>query len=646
MKRNKMKQIASMGLALSLCAAFGLSGTALAYTTKDATIDYSKTASLTITKYDLTAATQAGVSTSGLVSTGKENTEAETMLQDYTLGGVEFTYLRLGGIDMYSDQDATNATIQVIYGVDNEAVRDTLGLTEEDVVKTEDGIPWYTSDTLIDALEEQLAANRRATKDALEAEANQSGTAMALTDDITGTTSVDGLDLGLYLVVETEVPENVTSTVNPWLVSLPMTDTETGDGWFYDVTVYPKNETGNPTLEKEVSDLAHGVSFSGDIDALGYRDVATGSTGDVMGYRYLSTLPTITSDATQLTQYRFEDKLSPGLEYNQNDVIVCWYESYEEAQKDYTIAMPDTPATQGANAAEIWECNEYGVGTYFDVTYGTLDDGSTTMTLQFNEAGLERINTPVDNNQQEGRYSDWTCVVYYTATINSTEDMILGDEGNPNTVTLTWERTSQGYIDTLTDEAKVYSYGVHLTKKFTAGGTNFEAVQFIAQNVTNATGTYYVVAEANPKAGVYYATGTTTNVDEATRMTPDETGHLYLYGLEEDTYQITETQTDPDYNLLEDVITVDIDTKYTPGVQVGSLTATAKVDGYAATMEAMGDSGNALVPLTVLNTRGFDMPETGGTGTMVTTVLGIVLAGGMLTVSIVLLFKRHVLDKK
>ena len=646
MKRNKIKQIVSMGLALSLCAAFGLSGTALAYTTEDATIDYSKTASLTITKYDLTAATQAGVSTSGLVSTGKENTEAESMLQDYTLGGVEFTYLRLGGIDMYSDQDATNATIQVIYGVDNETVRHTLGLTEEDVVKTEEGIPWYTSDTLIDALEEQLTANRRATKDTLEAEANQSGTAMALTDDITGTTSVDGLDLGLYLVVETEVPENVTSTVNPWLVSLPMTDTETGDGWFYDVTVYPKNETGNPTLEKEVSDLAHGVSFSGDIDALGYRDVATGSTGDVMGYRYLSTLPTITSNATQLTQYRFEDKLSRGSEYNQSDVIVCWYESYEEAQKDYTIAMPDIPATQGANAAEIWECNEYGVGTYFDVTYGTMDDGSTTMTLQFNEAGLERINTPVDNSQQEGRYSDWTCVVYYNATINSTEDMILGDEGNPNTVTLTWERTSQDYIDNLTDEAKVYSYGIHLTKKFTAGGTNFDAVQFIAQNVTNVTGNYYVVAEANPAKGVYYATGTTTNVDEATRMTPDETGHLYLYGLEEDTYQLTETQTDPDYNLLEDVITVDIDTKYTPGVQVGSLTATAKVDGYAATMEAMGDSGNALVTLTVLNTRGFDMPETGGTGTMVTTVLGIVLAGGMLTVSIILLFKRkHEMQK-
>lgn len=81
-------------------------------------------------------------------------------------------------------------------------MRDTLGLASEVVVKTED---------------------------ALEAEANQSGTAMSLTDDITGTTSVDGLELGLYLVVETEVPENVTSTVTPFLVSLLMRDTQTAD---------------------------------------------------------------------------------------------------------------------------------------------------------------------------------------------------------------------------------------------------------------------------------------------------------------------------------------------------------------------------------------------------------------------------------
>lgn len=56
------------------------------------------------------------------------------------------------------------------------------------------------------------------------------------------------LELGLYLVVETKVPEMVTSTCNPFFVCLPMTSS--GGSWIYDVTVYPKNLTGNPTLDK------------------------------------------------------------------------------------------------------------------------------------------------------------------------------------------------------------------------------------------------------------------------------------------------------------------------------------------------------------------------------------------------------------
>ena len=56
---------------------------------------------------------------------------------------------------------------------------------------------------------------------------------------------------GLYLAVETRVPENVTSTCNPFFVSLPMTTID-GKDWNYDVTVYPKNQTGSPDLEKTV----------------------------------------------------------------------------------------------------------------------------------------------------------------------------------------------------------------------------------------------------------------------------------------------------------------------------------------------------------------------------------------------------------
>ena len=82
--------------------------------------------------------------------------------------------------------------------------------------------------------------------------------------DSYGHTEATNLDLGLYLVVETKVPEYVTTTVAPFLVSLPMTainGSNAADGgtrWIYDVTVYPKNATGSPDLEKTVRESKSG----------------------------------------------------------------------------------------------------------------------------------------------------------------------------------------------------------------------------------------------------------------------------------------------------------------------------------------------------------------------------------------------------
>ena len=59
------------------------------------------------------------------------------------------------------------------------------------------------------------------------------------------------LDLGFYVVVETTTPDKVTTPVDPFIVSVPMT-TKDGVNWLYDVHVYPKNKTtyGGVTLEK------------------------------------------------------------------------------------------------------------------------------------------------------------------------------------------------------------------------------------------------------------------------------------------------------------------------------------------------------------------------------------------------------------
>ena len=53
------------------------------------------------------------------------------------------------------------------------------------------------------------------------------------------------------------------------------------------------------------------------------------------------------------------------------------------------------------------------------------------------------------------------------------------------------------------------------------------------------------------------------------------------------------------------------------------LTASGSVNGDAVDLE----SGNAIVPLTVINNPGFDLPKTGGYGTWMFTVGGVALLG-------------------
>ena len=49
---------------------------------------------------------------------------------------------------------------------------------------------------------------------------------------------------------------------------------------------------------------------------------------------------------------------------------------------------------------------------------------------------------------------------------------------------LTWKRTSQNSYDTLKDDARVFTYGLELTKLFSDGKGDFSKVQFIMQNKT------------------------------------------------------------------------------------------------------------------------------------------------------------------
>ena len=252
-----------VALLLAALMAVGLMTTAFAATDSAPIIDPGKKVSLSIYKYDITTAGNDGAwDAESYVSTGLHDDAVIDKLSKYAIQGVEFTYLRVADITMNNEVVDGQRQVGVLYGFDNSdrstAVLSAIGVTAADAHKSENGKNYYTSDLLNNKLSTALAANATTVKNELEAAVKNGGVAMPETD-ATGHTSTSNMEQGLYLVVETRVPENVTSTCNPFFVSLPMTTID-GTAWNYDVTVYPKNQTGNPTLDKTVREAKNSTS--------------------------------------------------------------------------------------------------------------------------------------------------------------------------------------------------------------------------------------------------------------------------------------------------------------------------------------------------------------------------------------------------
>lgn len=670
-----------LSLCLALTLALSCVPAAFAAEWDTAPIDEARKGSFTIYKYDLSNAEKDGVWDSSYVSTGVMDQagvndvlgKGESSLGNgetgygYAIPGVEFTYLRLADMVQFSESqgdEKTESHVKVLYAIDKSRGADFLkavNLAEgKDRYVQADTLDetkyYYQSDVLIDALAAALKSNSTALKNALEAYvAANGGTAMPLTDAY-GKTSADDLDLGLYLVVETKVPEMVVSTTDPFLVSVPMTAvngtnaTDGGTRWIYDITLYPKNLTGIPSLEKTLRESKNDTGKHEGTAAItdGYAHTGTASAGDTIDYQIISTLPSITSESTYLTCYDFIDTLSKGLSYTTGDVAVEFF-----SNADCTDSIAKWTEADGK----------------FTVAYHNKESGESVMTIAMTAAGLSEINTSTavytDAAMVNSGYSNCTVRITYTATVDSSKDLVIGDGGNDNKVVMTWKRSSQNYYDTLVDDCHVFSYGIDLTKLFSDGKGDFSKVEFLIQNKTDG---YFVQAKLNEDEGIYYVTGHTAEESQATHLVPVKTadgkGKILVKGLEDDTFILKEVRTDSGYVLLKKGIEVVIspksadtscniygtdvlgliqnDPRYASIIQDNGslhnvpqkhlehklLTASATVDGKKVNMVEDNGSKNAEASLTVVNTRGFELPKTGDNGTMLFTVGGILLMAG------------------
>ena len=233
---KNLKKAIALCLALLLCLTVPVGVSAA--TVDDATIDTTRTGSITIYKYDLTNSEKDGVWDSSYVSTGVyDQTGVVDVLggnragdddnqsdlgngetsYGYAIKGVEFSYLKIADIVQFSestDDGRTDNHVEVLYGINKVKGADflkALGLENgakryTNADKLDASKYFYQSDVLIDALAAGLEANSTTVKNALENYmAANDATVMAPTDAY-GKTQATELELGLYLCVESSVP--------------------------------------------------------------------------------------------------------------------------------------------------------------------------------------------------------------------------------------------------------------------------------------------------------------------------------------------------------------------------------------------------------------------------------------------------------
>lgn len=333
--------------------------------------------------------------------------------------------------------------------------------------------------------------------------------------------------------------------------------------------------------------------------------------GDTVTFKLTTAVPSHTLYKTY--KYFIEDTMADGLELIADSIKVYQGDSLLTKDTDYTL---------------------------------TLAQGTVDFKVDFTAS----MNVP-------GKFAiDDTLTIVYDAKVT---DSI--EKANQNVAKLTYSNdpTNDESIGSVSDSANVYSYQFVFTKfaqdtngiltNVRLSGAQFNLykvvggsdvlVKFTTRNKTiNIDGTdhnitEYVVAEDASAPGATEVLET-CNEGEATITLSHlnyggHLGDIAIFGLAEGTYKLVETKAPDGYILPNDPFVIEIVDEIGALGSVGTLNVTGSHTGSGSIVNTNGMAENILtVWAEITNKPGSALPETGGMGTTIFTVLGIVMMVG------------------
>lgn len=292
-----------------------------------------------------------------------------------------------------------------------------------------------------------------------------------------------------------------------------------------------------------------------------------------------------------------------------------------------------------------------------------LTDKSETVVVKNGDTAIANENNSVYEVKPNGdgfivefvpsamaAYKGETLTITYTAVLNSSAVTTVA--GNCNTVKLIYSKNVKqegGKPEedkdkkTVQDEAVVYTFKIHIDKiADDARKTPLEGVEFdLYKQVKH--GTAGTITDAEAKALGLDETEGWVKVNDATLKT-NENGVLEVKGLENGTYKLVETKAKDGYNLLKAPVDVSLNIAYKTtwnvtdhyenGVWV-KRDVTKKNEAFDSN-EASEDemnggtqngskTGDGVISTTIINRKGFNLPTTGGFGTLLFSGIGVLL---------------------
>ena len=407
----------------------------------------------------------------------------------------------------------------------------------------------------------------------------------------TGKTTVT-LNIGFYIIIETGTSGDSASVASKsMLVPLPYVDGNAEDGykWNFDLTITPKDEPVN--VDKSI------------IEDGEKENVSTNNVGDILTYQVDADIPHYdASTNTQMVKYIITDTLSKGLDFyiegdreNNIDIIVSNFSGETKTLK---------PGTLETHQTTIGE-EPY---TYYSVTdgdYAVSYDGKT-MTLVFDYPDIMAYNNLQLN---------------YQVKIN--EDAVIGVEGNPNQVDLEYTNNNKTWNTSVPeDETKSFVFGLKINKidpnikeedKQALQGAEF---QLLRDGTPIAT---YTFDENGDRV---------LNSNNGLTAVTNEDGIAYLLGIDEGTYTLKETKAPNGYILPEEGLELVI----TDADEEGNVDGNATYTLGGKELDVFEDiADGSVATATIENNKGFNLPRTGGAGTWMFAVGGILIMAGMAT---------------